>query len=175
MRIIDLSQPLFDKMPVYPGDPEVSMQEIHTIDKEGWNLKNITITSHIGTHVNVPYHMVVNGAKLETFPLDRFIGQTELYSKGMTMKRNKGVFFAFTNIDNLICEQILAQRPKFIGLSEKLEFDITIEKKLLEAGIISYENLTRMEYLPKAFMFYGVPLNIKDGDGSPVRAYAVAE
>ncbi len=39
MRIVDLSQSLYDKMPVYPGDPEVSIQEIHKLDKEGWNLR----------------------------------------------------------------------------------------------------------------------------------------
>jgi len=58
MKIIDLSQTLYDHMPVYPGDPEVIIKEIHTINKEGWNLRNMTFTTHIGTHVNVPYHMV---------------------------------------------------------------------------------------------------------------------
>lgn len=66
-------------------------------------------------------------------------------------------------------------KPKFVGLSVKFEFDIEIEKKLLEAGIVSYENLVNTEKLPKSkkFMFYGFPLKIKDGDGSPVRAVAI--
>lgn len=63
--------------------------------------------------------------------------------------------------------------PKFIGLSEKFEFDIAIEKLLLEKGIISYENLTNTKSLPESFTFYGVPLNIKESDGSPVRAFAI--
>ena len=173
MKIIDLSQPLFDHMPVYPGDPEVLIEEIHHIVKEGWNLRNMTFTTHIGTHVNVPYHMVAEGQRLDAFPLDRFIGQTELYTKGMTMKRNKGVIFAGRNIDPTIAKQIVQERPKFVGLSEKFEFDIAIEKQLLEAGIISFENLAHTDKLPHAFMFYGVPLNIKESDGSPVRAFAV--
>lgn len=173
MKIIDLSQPLFDKMPVYPGDPEVIINEIHTIGKEGWNLRNMTFTTHIGTHVNVPYHMVAGGEKLDAFPLDRFIAQTELYRKGIVMKRNKGVIFSFNTIDKDIVEQIIEQRPKFIGLSDKFSFDVTLEKQLLEAGIISYENIAHTEKLPLAFMFYGVPLNIKESDGSPVRAFAV--
>jgi kynurenine formamidase len=114
MKIIDLSQPLFDKMPVFPGDPEVSIQEIHTIEKNGWNMRNMTFTTHIGTHVNVPYHMVPTGEKLGSFSLDRFIGRTELYKKGIVMKRNRGVFFTSCTIDSKIVEQILIERPKFI-------------------------------------------------------------
>lgn len=175
MKIIDLSQPLFDKMPVFPGDPEVSIQEIHTIEKNGWNMRNMSFTTHIGTHVNVPYHMVQSGATLDAFPLERFIGQTERYKKGIIMKRNKGIFFTSCAIDATLLEQILRERPKFVGLSEKFEFDLEIERKLLEAGIISFENLAHTENLPLAFMFYGVPLNIKESDGSPIRAFAVTE
>ena len=175
MKIIDLSQPLYDKMPVFPGDPEVIIQEVHSIEKNGWNMKNMTFTTHIGTHVNAPYHMVQAGEKLDVFPLDRFIGHTELYKKGITMKRNRGVFFTSCNIDAKIVQQILLERPKFIGLSDKFELDIAIEKTLLEAGILSFENLANTEKLPKVFMFYGVPLNIKESDGSPVRAFAVIE
>lgn len=74
MKIVDLSQPLYDHMPVYPGDPEVLIKEIHTLDKEGWNLRNITLTTHIGTHVNVPYHMVKDGKRLDKFYVDFFLG-----------------------------------------------------------------------------------------------------
>lgn len=93
MKIIDLSQTLYDQMPVFPGDPEVIIKEIHTLDKEGWNLRNMTFTTHIGTHVNVPYHMVKGGKRLNTFSLDNFFGKTELYKKGMKFYKNKGVFF----------------------------------------------------------------------------------
>ena len=69
MKIIDLSQPLYDKMPVFPGDPEVIIQEVHSIEKNGWNMKNMTFTTHIGTHVNVPYHMVKREKNWMLFPL----------------------------------------------------------------------------------------------------------
>jgi kynurenine formamidase len=46
---------------------------------------------------------------------------------------------------------------------------------LLEAGIISFENLANTEKLPRAFTFYGMPLNIKDSDGSPIRAFALLD
>lgn len=38
MRIIDLTQTIEAGMKVYEGDPEVVLEEIHTLDKEGWRL-----------------------------------------------------------------------------------------------------------------------------------------
>ena len=41
--------------------------------------------------------------------------------------------------------------------------------------IVTVTDLVNLEKLPlgKQFMFYGLPLKIKDGDGSPIRAVAV--
>lgn len=173
MNIIDLSQKLYNKMPVYPGDPEDVIEEIHTIPKEGWNLRCLTFTTHIGTHVNVPYHMVEKGRRLNDFPLEAFYGEVELYRQGMTISSDKGIIFTSCNIDQTIAHLLIKTPPKFIGLSEKFEFDITLEKLLLEHDIISFENLTNTDKLPDQCMFYGMPLNISDADGSPVRAFVV--
>lgn len=173
MKIIDLSQSLFDNMPVYPGDPEVIIKEIHTVPKEGWNMRSMTLTTHIGTHVNVPYHMNNAGKRLDSYYLDRFIGRAELYTEGMKTYKNKGIIFSAKNITREIAYLLIKYPPKFIGLSEKFEFDISLEKLLLDADIISFENLTNTDKLPPSFSFYGVPLRIKESDGSPVRAFAV--
>lgn len=159
-------------MPVYPGDPEVLIQEIHTIEKEGWNLRNMTFTTHIGTHVNVPYHMNKIGKRLDSYPLERFIGEAHLYGEDVSFNTNIGVIFSTCNITKEIADKLIKNPPKFIGLSEKFEFDITIEKLLLDNDILSFENLTNTDKLPQAFTFYGVPLRIRDSDGSPVRAFA---
>lgn len=173
MKIIDLSQPLFDKMPVYPGDPEVSIKEIHILQKEGWNLRQVTVSTHIGTHVNAPYHMTTHGKTLDDLPLERFIGNTVLYEAGMIFQKDIGVIFHSQNIDKVIVEEIIKTPPKFIGLSAEFEFDLDVERMLCEHDIISFENLVHTDQLPKKFVFYGVPLNIQKSDGSPIRAYAV--
>jgi arylformamidase len=175
MEIVDLSLPLFDHMPVFDGDPEVIIQEIHKLGKEGWNLRNMTFTTHIGTHINVPYHMVENGKKLDDIPLNSFIGKAVLYKKGMVFNEKVGVIFSNTNIDQEIADQLVQSPPKFVGLSVDFEFDLDMEKYLLKYNIISYENLINTEKLPNSFMFYGLPLNIKGSDGSPVRAFAEVE
>ena len=52
-----------------------------------------------------------------------------------------------------------------------------LEKALLENGILTYTNLINLDRLPRGeeFLFIGLPLNIKNGDGSPVRAVAILE
>ena len=98
-----------------------------------------------------------------------------VYQEGMKIEIRTGLIFSDINIDEKLMSLIIKVKPKFIGLSVKFEFDIEIEKQLLMHDIISYENLVDTEKLPrnKQFMFYGFPLKIKDGDGSPVRAVAV--
>jgi arylformamidase len=173
MIIIDLSLPLTHKMPVYPGDPEVDITEIHTLENEGWNLRTLRLNTHIGTHVNVPYHMSKNGKTLEQYKLNDFIGESIVYSDQISWDKNIGLIFVHQNIDQKMYKKLISNPPKFIGLSSKFEFDVELEKKLLEKNIVSFENLANTEKLPERFTFYGIPLNIPKADGSPVRAFAV--
>jgi len=106
MKIIDLTQPLYSGMPVYPGDPEVKIETVQTIDKEGWDLQALYLSSHLGTHVNVSAHMVKDGKTLDDFPVERFWGPATVYAEGITLSTVKkgntlktGVIFREQNID----------------------------------------------------------------------------
>lgn len=173
MKVIDLSAQIFHNMPVYPGDPPVILKQIQTLSKDGWNMKRMNINLHDGTHVNAPIHVTKDGRNLDSYLIDNFIGETYLFETEKDIKTNFGVVFSTKNIDWNLAHIIVEKRPKFIGLSEEFEFDEEIEKFLLEKDVISYERLANTKKLPKKFMFYGVPLNIKEADGSPVRAFAV--
>lgn len=52
-----------------------------------------------------------------------------------------------------------------------------LERILIGNIIITYTRLNNLELIPndKPFMFYGLPLKIKSGDSSPVRAIAIRE
>lgn len=52
-----------------------------------------------------------------------------------------------------------------------------LERALLGTGIITYTDLVNLDQIPlgEPFTFYGLPLKLKEGDGSPVRAIAVLE
>jgi kynurenine formamidase len=70
----DLSHPLLDGQPVFPGDVPVSVTPSATIAESGFNTSKVVMTTHTGTHFDVPYHFYDDGKRLDQFPLDRFFG-----------------------------------------------------------------------------------------------------
>ena len=177
MQIIDLSQPLFDKMPVYSGDPEVVIKQIHTLDKEGWRLRYLQMSSHIGTHADAFAHMNETGITIDNIPIDRFIGKTHIVAPGDDYPTGTGLAFREGKLNLNLFSKISSAKPLFVIVGDNAEFEVELERKLLQSGIITITDLVNMDQLPadKSFIFYGVPLKIKDGDGSPVRAFAVLE
>lgn len=172
MQVIDLSMTIHCDMEVYPGDPQVKIEVLHTYKSHGWKLSNIMMSTHSASHVDAFSHMHKDMGSLDEISLDRFFGRAQLVSKSDVFEKNIGLLFN-EDIDLSLLDKILAASPNFIGgnLSEDLE------KALLKNKIVTYTNLINLDKLPKneAFMFYGLPLKIKDGDGSPVRAIAIID
>lgn len=112
---------------------------------------------------------------MDDYPLESFFGPAEIYTPGISIDSDTGVIFRDQNIDRDLTDWIIDNQPHFIGLSDAYEIDTDIEKELLKEGTVLFERLANTDRLPDKFMFYGVPLKIKEGDGSPVRAFAVAE
>jgi kynurenine formamidase len=75
MRLIDLSQPLYDGAPNCPAHPPVKSEIIADHPKDGWRVELLTLASHTGSHVDAPYHKLADGANLDQIPLERFTGQ----------------------------------------------------------------------------------------------------
>lgn len=175
MKIIDLSQPLFDGMDVYHGDPEVHIKQIHNLDKEGWRLSYLQLSSHIGTHVDAFSHMDEKGTTIDNIPLEKYIGKTILVKKEDEFPKNMGLAFKEGQLNIDLFEKLKNAEPLFVIIGDNAEFDVELERKLLQSGILTITDLVNMDKLPedKEFMFYGVPLKIKDGDGSPIRAFAI--
>lgn len=74
MRLIDLSQPLYDGAPNCPAHPPVKIEIIADHPQVGWRVELLTLASHTGSHVDAPYHKLADGANLDQIPLDRFAG-----------------------------------------------------------------------------------------------------
>lgn len=172
MKIIDLSQIIYSGMEVYSGDPEVKIEKVRTIEEDSWELRYIQMGSHTGTHVDAFSHMHHGSAAIDEIPIYRFMGMARLVSREEDWEEGVGLIFKEV-MDIYDLGRILDHKPGFVGG----ELDEELERRLLEHGIITYTGLVNLELLPQktSFMFYGVPLKIKSGDGSPVRAYAVLD
>ena len=175
MRIIDLSQPLYTGMPVYPGDPQSRFELIERFADTGWNLRRLKMNGHDATHANVPLHATDDGKSLDDVSPGTFMGDAALYERDEDLVPGIGVVFHSIDIDWSIAERVVETDPKFIALPAHFEFDINIERWLLVRDVVSFERLVNTDQLPKRFVFHGAPLKIVQGDGSPVRAYAVVD
>lgn len=172
MKVIDLSAPLYTDMDVFPGDPEVRIEVVHTYKENTWELRHLNMGSHTGTHVDAYSHMHEGKETLDEIPIERFFGKAQVVELCQDLPRELGLFF----IEEVGIEEInkiIDLNPGFVGgnITEALE------RALLGKGIITYTRLINLELIPKGktFMFYGLPLRIKSSDGSPVRAIAIIE
>lgn len=170
MKVIDLSAPLYNGMPVYPGDPEVSIEVVHTHEKNSWELRQLSLGSHTGTHVDAFSHMHPEGSRLDEMELTRFIGSAMLVDLDAEWPSGVGLLFS-EEVGTAYFDRIVGVCPGFVGG----ELSVELERALLGQGIVTYSGLVNLDRLPRGlvFTFIGLPLNILAGDGSPVRAVAL--
>lgn len=71
----DLSHPILDGMPVYPGDPAVHIAPALDLATDGVAVTKITMGSHTGTHVDAPSHSIPGGRTLADVRLDELVGE----------------------------------------------------------------------------------------------------
>jgi arylformamidase len=80
VRIIDISLPLGPGLPVYPGDPALSLDRVASADPRepgSSNLSVLHMTTHCGTHVDPPLHL--GGAQsIDQVPLEGLCGQVRV-------------------------------------------------------------------------------------------------
>src|SRR4051794_26847769 len=77
MRLIDLSQPVFDGCPNCPAHPAVRIDVISShadVGTETWHMEKLTLASHTGSHVDAPLHKIPSGASLDDIPIERWHG-----------------------------------------------------------------------------------------------------
>lgn len=86
MTFIDLSQLLGVETPVYPNTPELIMTETKTIPQDHCSSYVIQSSFHVGTHLDVPGHLIKDNRLVSEFPLEQFIGNGVLLDvRGQTV------------------------------------------------------------------------------------------
>jgi arylformamidase len=74
MQLLDLSHTIEPAMPVYPGSPAPEFTALTSIGENGFAEQLFTLSSHTGTHVDLPSHMIEGACSLDAFGPDRFYG-----------------------------------------------------------------------------------------------------
>ena len=74
-EILDLTRPLGEGVPVYPGDPKPVFQRVK---RDGYVCTALRLTTHSGTHLDAPSHYLAGGTSVDRIPLQNLIGKTRV-------------------------------------------------------------------------------------------------
>jgi arylformamidase len=78
MAIYDLTHALHNQTPVYPGELPPEIRNIGDLESKGYCEKWLSLSSHTGTHMDAPAHMLAAGKTLDQFPVSQFSGNAQL-------------------------------------------------------------------------------------------------
>ena len=73
MKIVDLTQPMANGMPVMEGIEPPQFRDLADVRVDGYAMSQYTFVNHTGTHVDAPAHQIAGGATLDEIPLDRLV------------------------------------------------------------------------------------------------------
>ena len=72
----DVTVPLSNELPTYPGDPGIQIGEWRALAKgDSANVSVVNFGAHTGTHVDAPAHFIEGAGKVEDLPLEALIGE----------------------------------------------------------------------------------------------------
>lgn len=175
--IIDLTKTIEDGMPVYPGDPKVSLTTIAEVEKDGYENHLLTTSMHSGTHIDGPRHFIPNQPYIDAFPLDTFIGKARLIEDNQTFHYDDESILFIRSSGHLSLEFVqsfMRHSIRVIVLESTSpdEAPYPIHQLLLTAGIFIVENATTFDQLPlnQPFKAYIIPLKVH-ADSSPCRVF----
>jgi arylformamidase len=76
MRTYDISLTIHPELPVWPGDAPVSLERMSKMELgESHNLTKMSMSAHVGTHVDAPFHFLEDGPTIDQLDLKMLTGR----------------------------------------------------------------------------------------------------
>jgi arylformamidase len=96
MKIYDVTVAISNDLPVYPGDPPIQIERTQSLEKgDIARVSRLSFSTHIGTHVDPPYHFMKDGVSLDQAPLEVFIGPARVVDAGEVASINAALLSTF--------------------------------------------------------------------------------
>lgn len=200
MALIDISRSLSPSTAVWPGDQEIEWTWTTRLgrDDASVNLGSIELSTHVGSHVDAPFHVDEEGGKVDDLPLSPFVGRADVvdvesasairpeHLEGVTAER---VLFkteasqlsddqwpaSITSFMPATIRQLASKGATLVGTDapsvDPLDSEmLPAHHALVEAGIVNLEGLCFEGVAPGSYLLIALPLKLTDADASPVRA-----
>ncbi|MDP7104994.1 MAG: cyclase family protein [SAR202 cluster bacterium] len=198
MKITDVSMPLSAETEVYPGDPPVAIDALSAVENgDPFTLTRISMSSHAGTHLDAPSHVLVGDKTIDDIDLATLVGSAWVVDAADHHPVDANAFAGDqlpTSIERLLIKtghrsswlsadavrRLIEIGPGMIGFdgpsvdspeSESLE----AHKALLGAGIAIVENLDLSDVQQGSYFLICLPLKLVGVEGFPVRAILIED
>jgi arylformamidase len=191
VRIIDVTVPIQPGMPVYPGDPEVSLTLEQSIaDGDPANVSRLDFGLHTGTHVDAPVHFIGGAPGAETLSLDVLIGPAVVVeapgldddvalpegadrivfkTRNSELWAKEGFSEDFVEVGLPLARRLAEARVRLVGIDYLSVGDEAVHELLLGLGMVVVEGLDLRAVAPGAYRLICAPLKIVGADGAPAR------
>jgi arylformamidase len=201
MKIYDVTVPLSKESVVYPGDPHVKINRRTKVneDESKYNLSRYSFSSHAGTHVDPPFHLIEGGITVDKLPLELLMGRARVVevtapiidepvleefdftvdarvlfkTRNSYLWSNKNFVKDYVYMTPGAARALVKDGIKLVGIDylsvDKFEGEPETHMALLSAGTIIVEGLDLREVEPGDYELICLPLKVKDGDGAPAR------
>lgn len=187
MIIHDISRDTINT-PVYDGDPETRAERIKSIENgDGYNLSEISMSVHSGTHIDAPLHFCEDGKSIDNIRLNTFFGKCTVISvsgilTGEDMERllpycKRRVLFhgeGKTFISHSAAIVLAESRVVLVGTDAQSiapSFDEEkTHRELARAGIAILENLNLSAIDDGEYDLCAFPIKLGGLEAAPCRA-----
>jgi arylformamidase len=201
MKLYDITHPLNPGTAHWPGDTPFTLhQTARIVDGSAVNLSTLTLSPHVGTHADAPYHYDQHGVKMAAVPLEVYLGPARVVSLAdrqlISAKDLKSL--DLDGVERLLirtgsCPDPRRFNPHFTAIAadairhaaqmgirligtDAHSVDPLTSKELpshhacRDLGVLILENLNLNEVPAGDYELIALPLKLTDADGSPVRA-----
>ncbi|MFD2445969.1 cyclase family protein [Bacillus sp. CGMCC 1.16607] len=197
MKIIDITAPIFEGMPVYKNKPE-KQPKIETVTNAHVTESRISLDVHTGTHVDAPLHMMNDGKTIETLPIERLVRSCKVFDLTSASEKitkedikdlsiNQGDFILFKtknsyddqfNFEFIYVAEDAAEYLAEIGISgvgidalgiERAQEGHPTHRALMGKDIIIIEGIRLKEVEAGEYFMVAAPLKLQGVDASPAR------
>jgi arylformamidase len=199
--LLDITTLVSPRTAAFPGDPPFAWHLARELGEgSDVNLGQVSTGTHIGTHVDAPWHFLPGGARVHELPLDAFAGPARVVhvlgarrveaSEAVlrqldgaprvlfrTAERKDATRFdpGFAGLDPGLAEE-LGRRGVLLCGTDAPSVDsygapgLPAHHALARGGCHIVEGLDLTRAAPGDYEFLGLPLRLEGLDASPIRA-----